>query len=1628
MWIWYHTAREIAENGSALDYLKGFWAVWNEVCLDTPFVAVTKKMDWDDPVFYVLEGLESLLSVANRQIYGLTPEENSERIGAISRLASIATTMEFFNLFLVKTEESPSGWSEGASRLKRMFFQRIICMRWKAEQLAHHADKRPSSLQDILHTESETLKVSLRRALITDAETSLTSVSIFTAMGQSSSQLNPLREAFHWLHEAIVSFARFTTSLSGEPLHDIEGNLHRLHGSMEDSGNIAFFVDSDRFIPILYELTAHSETEETVDETERGDVRMLALETFAAIVPREQLISLLSKRRHLLQATGEALPAPLPPLPGLPANGLLFVSPKSGGEKDCAIEIEHIWWLSVPDLEQASALPPKFRMASSGHSAQDIELQWVNVSTSSHLRMQKAKWDVPGAPHMMFQRPPTFPASSQSLAWAANIFESLARLNYPEGPSEFVAAWPYLVVSELPSDEPTAALKVSLITLAVSKVAVDGQAFIRDGERGLQSYEVHEQYGRFWRAGVMITDLFGMRRALDRYASLFTRDGGGGQLEDDLEPAAHLFRNVLLKWRGSHFDGRVLKFHANYEHIPATLARSLRLLREFKGGEDSQVGIRYVLSSEAESSAMQIRLGSEVSLDSPGVGAAFAERIAVTVTNRLPIAWSQYLMAGSIDQDSIPTRIIPKTWFDLSGRITALKNSNENSSNADRGFLVFVAGLRIAALSTWLRSLALEIEAFNEPLFWPLPEDGELSYAWCAEERGGLFGEPAATIGALSEKFRSELTSASSQRNYSSITPLGWLILVLGRVGIYGKTTQRKLQIQWQPEHISQCKAMFKFLSLTTRNVPLEEGVLDVEWPFEFSDHSAIDEWVSPKSIEFFRLLAVIEKNIGITVESRLRGAWGLNPAEHTFTDNELQTWELKPWQVWITGGSKPERVKIKRKFLSIWDETRDDEDGLLMLTARSDRVAKLLPVEGNGDPSDRESPNNIDKNLVDGSVPDIRLEGAQPEPVNDDDLEKPKVFHPSALESDSFSSDTLTVVADQENSSEPPVPISDFSKSALNIDANEDVSFDANNETQDPISLAEEHSVNSEKNSLNELDKKSIHHKWKEMQRKIWSRRESKSPGHIRVALMQWDVAETYHHPVIDADSWMGDWPPQGDFSAFEVSAIEARRRELLVEALSACATLRVQLLVLPEYSVRPETVGWLRTQLKRKDMPSVLAGTYKIHGNVTDVGFEKTYSEILGASDFGKIFGNHGYPSSSVATPSSGEHSAMLTLLTPVNLDGGVGGRMVCTFSRRKKYPSLAAGEVINPLIEEIRPLYSPEALLSELESRTVLGERKNLKGMSVSATSILSYAVQKEELQYLAEFVCSELFLPMSPVNHAGLASELQKMSMRFGAQFSDIEASKSVVADLKNISLYLGTGAQKSVHRTLLLVPAMTSRSADYWIFGQAALLAGGATTVFCNAVTKDSVGGSCFIGRNSWNPEAAKIHCDLNTPYSGWSKGIYYGVAKDTLGRKEKALVVADIDPMFMHEGKPRPQALAVPLQLVGYFPIVEVKGDFASTFAGKMASTVDKVCRLPSSSIVSPSELSSAALCNAVKEVLEETDEGGFSERIRHWEKYWRANPSAGVPPAIVDWLWVDTTVNPRKSATVFIPNWGGLS
>lgn len=1660
-WIWYWAADEdYAQTAEGL--FKKYWKGWREVTAGVTWTLDPIQCAWDDPAFYALEGLEKVLESAHWGEESLSFEANQRRIKLVAQVALLARTNEFISLFGESTNDlTPSGWGIGVKSLRRMFWQRVLGMRWKADRLA--PKKNDAAHLSLMQLESAIshFRISLRRAQITDAETCKRAPPVSSAQsGQDNKDKNNLRDAFVWLHDAFVrlgadpSLSTESGRPSPDPLLETSREIDELSARAKRSGESENTTD---FLTILAELCPKGESpERTEEEYGRKDLRQTALTTFVSITPRDRVVNLLAARAHLLPP-GKASKIRLivPALPGVPTSEILALSVPS--DKETTSPIETIEWFSVAfenchdEHEKIDSSPPTLLTASPGTAPLRVELDWV-PERQSQLNYASAPWNQ-NNPTQVLVRPSVPPSSHSQLKWVANVFDAIARLNHYQDSlnagTEYVVTWANLTINHwflYTGDDP---IRVSLVCSPISKEKVSGIAYVRDGSRGLKSYDIPKENGAYWRVGVTLTDALGFVDELDRFSAL---ELPSNDASDSYAPDRHLLRNVLRKLRGHYSKGEYLPRRENKPHMPATLERSLQLLRNYPETDDVGSGIAYVLACEMETRSMSRRFSQAPDLNLPGVLPDILHRISRDVSCKMPLSWAHHLPSSSGTQQASVWRAAPAAWDKLLTRIERVVDPKDISWDA------YVYGLQVLIITEWLRALAFELETDLSHRKWTLSKNPEVESRWAIDSAVCCNDSSDYSYAHLVPRFTEAMHLGRSQSAFEFITPLGWLIIVAGRLGFLDDEARTPF-VAWSPLDRDGIRTIAQFLSQGV-SVSIDGNETEVEnWPFE---HFEVE---TTKSFDFKKLtetLAMLDWKCGLRV-SNVSAAWKFEPREKQFTDEKGETWSFPAWRIAITDGAAPEEIPANGRILRKWTETRNLDGALVSVSARGKRLATLL--------GSQEFEVATDNNRIESSASDESEIQRDLKPIanTQESVSNQKIDTIIARESQVRNTkvDTLIAQESQALSTTIAAPVAQESRAqSTSIDApiaqesqTQNTSIDAPIGRESQTQSTQTESGGDENKTASQKAVNDVRNRLSSLQTNCWMRRSTRSEGHIRVAIMQWNVADSYRHPIYDIP--LPNFVTEKQFSNFTEKAKKAakfardseytvswtevaqlpswaefRRQRLLEQVLRCCHQFAVNLLVLPEYSVRPETIKWLRTNLIARGLDlNIIAGTYRLFGNASEPGFTETHEEILGIEDYSKHIQYRGS-----RADYSWERSAILTLLAPIKYQGLF---HVAQFSRAKKYASNAAEECINPRKGQWEPLFSIDKLLNNL-GRSIPerdGEKKE-----IPAAKVLELITQSKNLQCIAELVCSELFLPMSPINYSGLASEYQKLVIRFGGNIDAKEAEETVLNDVRALASHLGISVHRDslYRRTVLVVPAMSTRSADYWCFGQAAILAGGITTVFCNAVGKKlSIGGSCFIGRKSWEFNNNIAGIQPQTPYHGWSRGIFYNSKDDALGSTEQAVVIADIDPANMNEGRPRQQSLPVPLQLVAYLPIAEtVQQQGIPVQTGRHPSQAEHIAfersqfsaittlleRLEqpgvAGRVIDPQVLDPTKLAEKFSGLLGESTQP-FLNRLHHWEKHWRDQPFAGPPPALVDWLWVDLTPEPQTHLPlVFVPPW----
>ena len=499
---------------------------------------------------------------------------------------------------------------------------------------------------------------------------------------------------------------------------------------------------------------------------------------------------------------------------------------------------------------------------------------------------------------------------------------------------------------------------------------------------------------------------------------------------------------------------------------------------------------------------------------------------------------------------------------------------------------------------------------------------------------------------------------------------------------------------------------------------------------------------------------------------------------------------------------------------------------------------------------------------------------------------------------------------------------------------------------------------------------------------------------GHTdRIAFFQFRTECSYYHPI---NELCKNFECKNQYG---YSCHEFRRRKLLKEVFEICDELEVEILLLPEYSVRPETVIWMYKEISDNEYGfSVWAGTFRIPYGYQ---FEKKYfsNEKLGDKQY--------------------YHAAILPVISK-NKDNDL--KILCRHI--KKYPSIALDEDINPCsLKDSNNNFDPV-----MKSISDYGEARS----------------------HVTELICAELFALSSPGNMVSFGKETFKLYMRYmtgkpyeanNIKTEERDYLKKMLEDVETYGKYISLYRDdRSVERkSILLVPACTTRAVDYYVLGQANYLGSGGNMVFCNCTGNGMNGGSCFIGQDSWDKWNSLEESDFmrkTSIYHGINPGIYkQGISRPdrgALGKREQALVVCDVMPE-LERRKPNPESMCRALELVAHIPILEEnvhaeeclkkcickKDAFLCSLKENeekksrvetlhWISTLNQALtteggRATSAEDTDPCEIANNLICLGNKYESE-----WLAERGRQYERGHRLYPRHWIPETAVDWRYVE--------------------
>ena len=1017
-------------------------------------------------------------------------------------------------------------------------------------------------------------------------------------------------------------------------------------------------------------------------------------------------------------------------------------------------------------------------------------------------------------------------------------------------------------------------LKLYLVADRVRRDQLGVNAWYHDRDDRVQSVTVPFAGAELWRVGWAVADVLGVaadmagetgerEEQLDEREAPVDEAGSAEATEAQAkqELVAYVLRQQLRKLQGSYLSFSQIEVRGRTEAtLPLTVTRALALLERFPADQGLDAQVRHLLEIETESRAMALRLEQGSGDDMRHVlHRAFPEalnRLPLWVLQRLPLQPP----AGQAARLRPELGLMLTLYQALYPATGAVPGCNAAPLRMALALATIGIGLRGSVAALWgyaQASGAARIpERLNLPPHWAVAD----------MERLDPQGDYSAIRKRLVDGDWSALCKAS---------PWQWMLALIGLLDV------GLPQAFYLPDlmPVYQSLAEWQTASADGDRGAESAGEGEAIWPFDALPVFPLERCDAVLTALPKALIALDDLR-GMRVVSVKGQKFGRQLHTDEFTDASGASWQVStPQFTSLFANTLPQRHLGRRTF-TLWSETRSSVgDELLAVHTLDHKLGRWFSFEDQASAVPQAAPR------LKGVPGDAAVQRAM---AGEGDEVPPAIPLP----------DEVGEPAQRDQAAEPSAASS-------------------------PTAISVSGTVRVDR--------------LEEWQKDSWSRRfgvgrssedeDLTAHGQLRVALFQWRVDDSYSHPI--AEVGLGGIPLapaaqkalqahlDGDFYAVQKAARrgaefhwhddrkvfswpEHRRRVLLGQALRACRELKVQLLVLPEVSVRPDTVEWLKGELLHHPGLAVLAGTFR--------QFE--------------------------ATSGHTEHlKEKLTLLwQPAKAEaeafGLQGDALVMQFQRDKKYRAVAAHELFRPGSEEFAPLYREERVLHELRD---IWTGSLTFDQTKAVMRALIHGPQK--LRYCMELICSELFLLTSPANRRSLLQDLAKVLRQFGVDAT--EAAKLVERDILALGEWLTVTQANRERRSVLLVPACTSRSNDYWHAGQASVLASGAATVFCNAVSRGlSVGGSCFIGCDSvQKPKEHPGIVRLLTPYHGWYHGILQPSCQGALSEADQALVVVDLDPVHLVSGKPRPQLLPEPVSMVAYLPIVEVLRNEDNTLA-----------------------------------------------------------------------------------------------
>ena len=722
--------------------------------------------------------------------------------------------------------------------------------------------------------------------------------------------------------------------------------------------------------------------------------------------------------------------------------------------------------------------------------------------------------------------------------------------------------------------------------------------------------------------------------------------------------------------------------------LPLIVCRTLLRLRSFpkavEGVEDEYLRLAHIVDSSSESRIMAFRMAKgKLGLEGTG-GAAFVLSAFARFYFSEDEVLAHFLPELPRSAPWWPKRRAALGWSGLGERMGLLLEKAKRFGDFP-GLSALCAGLWVQSLTEFIKSQVLERLAAVSPQTLQRLEAAPPNLTGIGIDSQGLFCADKPELNY--EQLFSRLVALKTGGNFqpgtvNSVTPLGWWTILLWLYGVAPADGFTGVGIFNGGDETADAALLQECLA-TSREFVLWDGDKE-DFPWQALS-SALQLWNRDRFRSICQLLAKIDCRAGVKIDGLQDRHFSIlsglarrrkGQAEVVLPSGRriMNSWQIS-FAKTARGSERPETAPAKdgaepRDVL--WSESRIDGE-LIGLSLISEEVASLAGLGGAGIST--------------------CAEGAASKTIS-----------------------SLTTTGDRTEAAEPPHSMTAIPERGRS----------GGGETDYPASVTPS---KPESDCLRRLRKR---------QAQSWRLRQDRPGTHARIALLQIEVHDSYRHPIVELcvgsantknvpdaerakleaiirsarrepEKWNRDIARQ--LTGSTRSCVEQRRRKILEQALYACGQFDVDILVLPEYSVRPDTVVWLAKAIPQlAPKTSVWAGTYR----------QPPYSDVEGIT----------------CDPSQNWAAIM-----PVVFSGP--DEVYISTKRSKKYPADGLSEIFRPSVQELEPVVWTE------EGKPGFGDARDL----------------------VTELICAEIFMLSSPSNLLALGSSVRRLLRKFGLPASN-----------------------------------------------------------------------------------------------------------------------------------------------------------------------------------------------------------------------------------------------------------------